>query len=108
MAAATSYATHAMASPAGQWAILALLSLSVSLTALPAGTGFSENPKLICCKIYISESRNKSALDEIDKAARKDPENVVVLIKQVPRSYLQPCALYVCLIYFHIRVELFQ
>ncbi|KAG2622240.1 formimidoyltransferase-cyclodeaminase-like [Panicum virgatum] len=81
MAAATSYATHAMASPAGQWAILALLSLSVSLTALPAGTGFSENPKLICCKIYISESRNKSALDEIDKAARNDPENVVVLSK---------------------------
>jgi len=70
-----------MASPAGQWAILALLSLSVSLTALSASTGFSENPKLICCKIYISESRNKSALDEIDKAARKDPENVVVLSK---------------------------
>jgi glutamate formiminotransferase len=36
---------------------------------------------LICCKIYISESRNKSALDKIDEAARRDPENVVVLSK---------------------------
>ncbi|CAL4998788.1 unnamed protein product [Urochloa decumbens] len=88
MAAATSYATHAMAHPAGQWAILALLSLHrVCLPSYavpnenPTGSGFSENPKLICCKIYISESRNKSALDKIDEAARTDPENVVVLSK---------------------------
>lgn len=71
-----------MACPAVQWAIiLALLSLHRVCLSSDASTGFSANPKLICCKIYISESRNKSALDKIDEAARTDPENVVVLSK---------------------------
>ncbi|KAI3465702.1 hypothetical protein Pfo_022365 [Paulownia fortunei] len=33
---------------------------------------------LLCCKVYISESRNKEALDSIERAARRDPETVIV------------------------------
>ena len=33
---------------------------------------------LLCCKLYISESRNKAALDSIERAARIDPETVIV------------------------------
>ncbi|PSS16294.1 Formimidoyltetrahydrofolate cyclodeaminase [Actinidia chinensis var. chinensis] len=33
---------------------------------------------LLCCKLYISESRNKTALDSIEQAAKLDPETVVV------------------------------
>ncbi|XP_059660985.1 uncharacterized protein LOC132307285 [Cornus florida] len=33
---------------------------------------------LLCCKLYISESRNKAALDSIERAARSDPETVIV------------------------------
>jgi len=33
---------------------------------------------LICCKLYISESRNSMALDSIERAARHDPEAVIV------------------------------
>lgn len=33
---------------------------------------------LLCCKLYISESRNKEALDAIERAAKHDPETVTV------------------------------
>ncbi|PON80571.1 Formiminotransferase catalytic domain containing protein, partial [Parasponia andersonii] len=33
---------------------------------------------LLCCKLFISESRNQSALDAIERAARRDPESVIV------------------------------
>ncbi|KAF5948382.1 hypothetical protein HYC85_014339 [Camellia sinensis] len=33
---------------------------------------------LLCCKLYISESRNKAALDLIEQAAKLDPETVIV------------------------------
>ncbi|GFS41064.1 hypothetical protein Acr_00g0072020 [Actinidia rufa] len=33
---------------------------------------------LLCCKLYISESRNKTALDLIEQAAKLDPETVIV------------------------------
>lgn len=33
---------------------------------------------LLCCKLFISESRNHAALDSIERAARLDPETVVV------------------------------
>lgn len=33
---------------------------------------------LLCCKIYISESRNHTALDSIERAARLNPESVIV------------------------------
>lgn len=33
---------------------------------------------LLCCKLYISESRNKEALDSIERAAKLDPETVIV------------------------------
>ncbi|KAH0984470.1 hypothetical protein GBA52_011647 [Prunus armeniaca] len=33
---------------------------------------------LLCCKLYISESRNHAALDAIERAARLDPESVIV------------------------------
>ncbi|CAK9151373.1 unnamed protein product [Ilex paraguariensis] len=33
---------------------------------------------LLCCKLYISESRNKEALDSIERAAKLDPETVTV------------------------------
>ncbi|XP_047335134.1 formimidoyltransferase-cyclodeaminase-like [Impatiens glandulifera] len=33
---------------------------------------------LICCKFYISESRNRAALDVIEQASKLDPEAVVV------------------------------
>ncbi|KAK6141126.1 hypothetical protein DH2020_025133 [Rehmannia glutinosa] len=33
---------------------------------------------LLCCKVYISESRNKEALDSIERGARRDPETVIV------------------------------
>ncbi|KAJ4849199.1 hypothetical protein Tsubulata_037084 [Turnera subulata] len=34
--------------------------------------------RLLCCKLYISESRNLTALDSIERAARLDPETVIV------------------------------
>ncbi|KAL0406027.1 UNVERIFIED_CONTAM: hypothetical protein Slati_3916600 [Sesamum latifolium] len=33
---------------------------------------------LLCCKVYISESRNKEAVDLIERAARLEPETVIV------------------------------
>lgn len=33
---------------------------------------------LLCCKLYMSESRNLSALEAIEQAARQDPESVIV------------------------------
>ncbi|XP_052177729.1 uncharacterized protein LOC127791755 [Diospyros lotus] len=33
---------------------------------------------LLCCKIYISETRNKEALDAIERVAKLDPESVIV------------------------------
>ncbi|KAJ0051687.1 hypothetical protein Pint_01648 [Pistacia integerrima] len=33
---------------------------------------------LLCCKLFISESRNLSALDSIEKSARRDTETVIV------------------------------
>lgn len=33
---------------------------------------------LLCCKLYISESRNKEALESIECAAKRDPETVIV------------------------------
>jgi hypothetical protein len=34
--------------------------------------------KFTCCKLYISESRNTAAIDAIDRAARIDPQVVVI------------------------------
>lgn len=33
---------------------------------------------LLCCKIWISESRNHSSLQAIEEAAKQDPESVLV------------------------------
>ncbi|OMO96383.1 hypothetical protein CCACVL1_04979 [Corchorus capsularis] len=33
---------------------------------------------LLCCKIFFSESRNRAALDAIERAAKQDPETVIV------------------------------
>ncbi|KAG8364658.1 hypothetical protein BUALT_Bualt18G0021200 [Buddleja alternifolia] len=33
---------------------------------------------LLCCKVYISESRNMETLDSIERAARSDPETIIV------------------------------
>ncbi|XP_019054699.1 PREDICTED: formimidoyltransferase-cyclodeaminase-like isoform X2 [Nelumbo nucifera] len=33
---------------------------------------------LLCCKLYISETRNNSALESIERAARLNPETVIV------------------------------
>ncbi|KAL5581917.1 hypothetical protein UlMin_014359 [Ulmus minor] len=33
---------------------------------------------LLCCKLFISESRNSSALEAIERAARQNPEAVIV------------------------------
>ncbi|KAJ8424413.1 hypothetical protein Cgig2_032084 [Carnegiea gigantea] len=33
---------------------------------------------LICCKIYISESRNHTALDSVERVAKLNPETVIV------------------------------
>lgn len=33
---------------------------------------------LLCCKLFISESRNLTVLDAIERAARLDPESVIV------------------------------
>lgn len=33
---------------------------------------------LLCCKIFISESRNRPAIEAIERAARQDPETVIV------------------------------
>ncbi|KAL2547826.1 transferase [Forsythia ovata] len=37
-----------------------------------------QHSMLLCCKLYISESRNKEALDSIERAAKHDPETVIV------------------------------
>ncbi|GAB4825008.1 hypothetical protein Ancab_007881 [Ancistrocladus abbreviatus] len=34
--------------------------------------------RLLCCKLYISESRNHAALDSIERAAGLDPETAIV------------------------------
>lgn len=33
---------------------------------------------LLCCKYYVSESRNRSVLEAIERAAREDPDSVIV------------------------------
>ncbi|XVE49858.1 hypothetical protein DITRI_Ditri01bG0116300 [Diplodiscus trichospermus] len=33
---------------------------------------------LLCCKVFFSESRSRAALDAIERAARLDPESVIV------------------------------
>lgn len=33
---------------------------------------------LLCCKLFISESRNKEALESIEGAAKQDPETIIV------------------------------
>lgn len=33
---------------------------------------------LLCCKLFISESRNIATLDAIERAARQNPETVIV------------------------------
>ncbi|KAL0328094.1 UNVERIFIED_CONTAM: hypothetical protein Scaly_2242000 [Sesamum calycinum] len=33
---------------------------------------------LLCCKVYISETRNEEAVEVIDRAARREPETVIV------------------------------
>ncbi|KAK4368549.1 hypothetical protein RND71_012341 [Anisodus tanguticus] len=33
---------------------------------------------LLCCKLYISESRNREALEPIERAAKLDPETVII------------------------------
>ncbi|KAF8043259.1 hypothetical protein BT93_A1563 [Corymbia citriodora subsp. variegata] len=38
----------------------------------------SSNSMLLCCKLFISESRNRAALDSIERAARLDPETIIV------------------------------
>lgn len=38
----------------------------------------ADQSMLLCCKLYISESHNRSALDAIERAARHDPESVIV------------------------------
>lgn len=45
---------------------------------------------LLCCKLYISEARNKEALDSIERAAKRDPEAVVVNIFE-DRDYNRVC-----------------
>lgn len=37
-----------------------------------------EQSMLLCCKLYISESRNKEALESIERAAKQDPETIIV------------------------------
>lgn len=38
----------------------------------------ADQSMLLCCKLFISESRTRSALDAIERAARHDPESVIV------------------------------
>ncbi|XP_030546288.1 formimidoyltransferase-cyclodeaminase-like [Rhodamnia argentea] len=38
----------------------------------------SSTGMLLCCKLYISESRNRTVLDSIERAARLDPETIIV------------------------------
>ncbi|KAK3446021.1 hypothetical protein EUGRSUZ_A01786 [Eucalyptus grandis] len=46
--------------------------------------GCKENKKisstsmLLCCKLFISESRNRAVLDSIERAAHLDPETIIV------------------------------
>ncbi|KAK4786564.1 hypothetical protein SAY86_010397 [Trapa natans] len=46
-----------------------------------AGIGWNSHKKisdvLLCCKLYISESRNRRALDSIERAARLEPDAVI-------------------------------
>ncbi|KAG6722485.1 hypothetical protein I3842_03G163200 [Carya illinoinensis] len=37
-----------------------------------------DQSSLLCCKLFISESRNHAALDAIERAGRLDPETVIV------------------------------
>lgn len=45
---------------------------------------------LLCCKLYISEARNVEALDSIERAAKRDPETVIVN-KFEDRAYNRVC-----------------
>lgn len=45
---------------------------------------------LLCCKVYISEARNKEVLDSIARAAKLDPETVIVN-KFSDRDYNRVC-----------------
>ncbi|XP_024020978.1 uncharacterized protein LOC21404998 isoform X3 [Morus notabilis] len=38
----------------------------------------ADQSMLLCCKLFISESHNRSVLDAIERAARHDPESVIV------------------------------
>lgn len=38
----------------------------------------SDRSLLLCCKLFISESRSRAALDAIERAGRLDPETVIV------------------------------
>ncbi|CAL1406686.1 unnamed protein product [Linum trigynum] len=40
--------------------------------------GAGNHSALLCCKLFISESRNSAILDAIETAARRDPETVIV------------------------------
>ncbi|XP_050205539.1 uncharacterized protein LOC126655403 [Mercurialis annua] len=41
-------------------------------------TRIGNQSMLLCCKLFISESRNRTALDSIERAASVDPETVTV------------------------------
>ncbi|KAM1059238.1 hypothetical protein TB1_023319 [Malus domestica] len=60
---------------------------------------------LLCCKLFISESRNLAVLDAIESAARLDPKSVIInkfedrayngvmlcmIAQEVP--YIAPCS----------------
>ena len=43
------------------------------------------HPKVICCKLYISESQNAAVVDAISRIGQKDPE--VVLLNKFEDEY---------------------
>ncbi|KAL5986877.1 hypothetical protein ACLOJK_015211 [Asimina triloba] len=45
-----------------------------------------KNSMLVCCKLYISESRNMAALERIEQAAKLDPE-AIIMNKFEDRAY---------------------
>ncbi|GMH07216.1 hypothetical protein Nepgr_009056 [Nepenthes gracilis] len=51
------------------------------MDSIPVGKDKKKSMKqsmLLCCKLFISESRNHAALDSIERAARLNPETVIV------------------------------
>ncbi|XP_021280567.1 formimidoyltransferase-cyclodeaminase-like isoform X1 [Herrania umbratica] len=50
----------------------------MDLSSSCKNTKAANQSMLLCCKIFFSESRNRAALDAIERAARLDPETVVV------------------------------